>query len=188
MLVDGDKAADKRKDHARGLLIIVLRRLIRPLSLVTTFAGHVDAVDEADDEHGVEDRVDEEEPEVSDRVVPSNALAEEVGMLMVIVDAAVALFAVEHVRRLDDETLIAVQVCLVRIIGQLLELSLLNLVENGRDQMVWHLEIHHDVQLEGLRVVAPEADPGEAQHAQEEHESEDDRKFCQAVHRPDHEE
>ena len=162
MLVDRDKAADKREEHARGLLILVLRRLVCPLNLVTTVAGHVDAVDEADDEHGVEDRVDEEEPEVSDRVVPPDALAEEVGMLMVIVDAAVALFAVEHVRRLDDETLIAVQVCFVRVIGQLFELSLVNLLKNRRDQMVWHLEIHHYVQLEGLRVVAPEADPGEA--------------------------
>ena len=71
---------------------------------------HVDAVDEAVDEHGVENGIDEEEPEVSDRVVSSDALTDEFGMLVSVLNARVTSLAVVHVRRFDQEALVAVQI------------------------------------------------------------------------------
>jgi len=56
----------------------------------------IDTVDEAVDEHGVHDGVGEKEPEVGDRVVPPDALAQELAVLMVVVNAAVADLAVVH--------------------------------------------------------------------------------------------
>lgn len=78
------------------------------------------------------------------------------------------------------------QVGVVGVVGQFLELTPLDLLQNVRDQVVLHVQVHHDVQLKLLSVVAPEADPGEAEDAEEEQERDSNRKLCQSVHRPDH--
>ena len=55
---------------------------------------------------------------------------------MVEVNAAATLFAMVHLRSLNDQTLIAMQVSLVCLILEALEITLFNQPSNSGDQMV----------------------------------------------------
>lgn len=58
-------------------------------------------------------------------------------MLVMEVDAAVTLVAVEHLWLLDDQALVAVQVSIVCFMCQLLKVASLYHFEHVADQVVW---------------------------------------------------
>lgn len=85
-------------------------------------------------------------------------------MLVMKVNATITLVAVEHLWLLDNQTLVTVQVSIVRLMCQLLEVASLYHFEHIADEVVGQFHVHHDVQLHAFGVVAEIAYPSESHH------------------------